>query len=301
LLGEMQRSAPIVDSYAYNVDARRPAFDRTPIQYPVNDLRLAFVLVPRSGSGALTLKLTNRSAAFWARISSDGQVSLTRTEAGGDPRDAKPLLTSSVEPFVAGRKREIAFENVDYRVRLLVDGRVVLETAPDHYAPDLRSVRADWRAVREAAYRSYAELREAVRARPRPEGPRIYAEDTSLELWHLTVHRDVYYTPVIRPHEISEWCQVGWGVDGNPIALGDGEYFMLGDNSPQSKDSRLWDKAGEHMQVRGEEFQLGTVPRDQLIGRAFFVYWPSGLRPEWLPYLGEFGIIPNAGRMRWIR
>ncbi len=301
LLGDLSRSAPIVDFYSYNVDAQRPAFDRTPIHYPVSDLRLAFVLVPRSGGGALTLKLTKGSVAFWARIGSDGHVSLTRTASGEDPRGAAPLLTSRVDPMAPGRNRAVAFENVDYRVRLSIDGRVVLETAPDQYAPDLRSLRADWRAVREAAYRSQPELREAVRARPRAEAPRIYAEDTSLELWHLAVHRDVYYTPVIRPHEVSEWCAVGWGVDGNPIALGEGEFFMLGDNSPQSKDSRLWDHAGEHMKARGEDFQLGSVPRDQLIGRAFFVYWPSGLRPEWLPFVKEFGIIPNVGRMRWIR
>jgi hypothetical protein len=45
---------------------------------------------------------------------------------------------------------------------------------------------------------------------------------------------------------------------------------------------------------------LGTVPRDQLIGKAFFVYWPSMQRPEWLPNL-PFGIVPDVGRMRWIR
>ena len=37
-----------------------------------------------------------------------------------------------------------------------------------------------------------------------------------------------------------------------------GEYFMMGDNRSQSCDSRSW----------------GAVPRDDLIGTVFFVYWP---------------------------
>jgi signal peptidase I len=37
-----------------------------------------------------------------------------------------------------------------------------------------------------------------------------------------------------------------------------GEYFFMGDNRAQSCDSRVW----------------GAVPRANLIGEVFFVYWP---------------------------
>jgi signal peptidase I len=37
-----------------------------------------------------------------------------------------------------------------------------------------------------------------------------------------------------------------------------GQYFFMGDNRAQSCDSRQW----------------GSVPRDNLIGTVFFVYWP---------------------------
>ena len=42
-------------------------------------------------------------------------------------------------------------------------------------------------------------------------------------------------------------------------------YFMLGDNRPNSADSRVW----------------GFVPEDELIGEALFIYWPIN-RIRWV-------------------
>ena len=47
----------------------------------------------------------------------------------------------------------------------------------------------------------------------------------------------------------------------------------------------MWTMPGEYLKVRGADYQVGTVPQDQMIGKAFFVYWPMGYRVEWLPIL----------------
>ncbi len=44
------------------------------------------------------------------------------------------------------------------------------------------------------------------------------------------------------------------------IVVPKGDYYMMGDNRPDSEDSRFW----------------GPVPRRWLIGDVFFSYWPIG-------------------------
>jgi signal peptidase I len=64
-------------------------------------------------------------------------------------------------------------------------------------------------------------------------------------------------------------------------------FFVLGDNSPQSQDGRLW--GAEHY-----------VERDLLIGEAVFIYWPHPLQVRipftktivpWFPNFREMGLI----------
>ncbi len=47
-------------------------------------------------------------------------------------------------------------------------------------------------------------------------------------------------------------------INGKDVTLQDGEYYVLGDNSTQSSDSRVW----------------GTVSQNLLVGRALVRLWP---------------------------
>lgn len=268
---------PIVDHNAYNIDIR-PRYWK-----PVSDMKIEAVLLPKGGEGYVEFTLFKRGDAFIARLNADGRVTLHRQSG---PLGQPGLLGDVViPPMQPDQPMEISFENIDYHVALKVGGKTILATTPAQYAPDISALRGT------------------------PPGPtippRISAEKISIELRHVSLFRDEFYTaPMISSLVAFQSKHAGWGTEGNPILLRDDEYFMLGDNSPASKDSRLWDVVGPHLLGRGENYQLGTVPKDQLIGRAFFVYWPSGLRPDWLPGRGEHFVeyfVPNVGRMRWIR
>ncbi len=49
-----------------------------------------------------------------------------------------------------------------------------------------------------------------------------------------------------------------FGKEGHPISVPVGKFYVLGDNSANSRDSRIW----------------GYVPKKNLIGRASFIWWP---------------------------
>jgi len=266
---------------AYNI------FDRS--APPVSDHRVSFVLVPESSTGAVGIRLSKYGRHLVASVRMDGAVSIVETPEPG--RVVPPVrMSAQVPPFSPGKGVEIAFENVDYRLGLHVDGCEVLASSPQpgsssYYGPNVRALRA-------------------MQLEYPPSAPRITGEGGQFELLHVLVQRDVHYFSDSR---FNSWAGLpwapreGWGSPASPILLRDGEYFMLGDNTAASKDSRLWDQIGPHLVSRGEAVQLGTVPQDQLIGKAFFVYWPSGHRIDWLPLFSRFGLIPDVGRMRWIR
>ena len=92
----------------------------------------------------------------------------------------------------------------------------------------------------------------------------------------LKLYRDVYYTSSRARHAVNR-----------PYKLGDDDFFMLGDNSPVSHDSRRWDEAPVH--------------RSLLLGKPFLVHLPS--KPGRLR-IGDHEMhlrLPDMERVRFLK
>jgi signal peptidase I len=249
------------DWLAYNVT---PRFDaREYSATPVSDLKLRLYYQRHEGTGPLHLRLTKREHTFIAEITPDRARILLQVD-GGEPQPwQEPVSLPDNGPLL------IEFSNVDYHVTLRVNDSDLISGA---YQPDVERLLVEYE-------------RGAAPPIPRVE---IAAEQQRSSISHLSLWRDIYYLnhPVI----------ARWGRPDHVITLDEGEYFVLGDNSINSLDSRGWHAPVElpHEDLRVE---AGRVPERFMLGKAFFVYWPAGYRPlaPWMP-----GLVPNFAEMRFI-
>ena len=191
--------------------------------------------------------------------------------------EEKPLASATTLLRGVGSHR-VEFANVDQRLCLWIDGRLIDFGAKAEYA-----------------------LPETENFGPQDEDLTpvgIAARGVDVEVSHLQIRRDIYYqsTHELQSQDYSpftshleEWSQCSASQHlryllTKPAAwweayqachhdarfdLGSDEFMMLGDNSPRSKDSRLWenDRRARHRHA---------VPRSALVGKAFYIYWPHG-------------------------
>jgi signal peptidase I len=120
----------------------------------------------------------------------------------------------------------------------------------------------------------------------------LAAKGIAAKVTDLVVERDIYYraesvdTEEYDPFELpnsmhiqdllynpSEYGEY-YANNGREVTfrqLRDDEFFVMGDNSPRSQDSRLWPNKQRHA------YNRHGVPRAALMGKAFFIYWPHGI------------------------
>ncbi len=186
--------------------------------------------------------------------------------AVGSGRPARVLVNGQVVAegtdgaLPVGRAVEVLAANVDHKAMLLVDGRRVA-TCP----AEARTREGD--PVYEPLPLAPEERDAMDRAPGRAASVRLGASGGPVAVEYLGLWRDVYYTNAA----FMPAGERGHATAGNPETLGADEFFVLGDNSPNSLDSRLW------------RLDRPVVPRRNLVGKAFFVYWPAAGSRLYIP------------------
>lgn len=269
--------------------------------YWVGDLTLNFSLnITRAGEqAAVRLELVEGSDRFGCEFDlANGTVEVTRINHRTDQAGEKPEVLATADTSLRGTGSwDVAFANVDNRLALWIDGDVVefdQEILIDQNFLDALTTRPG-------------------PADTVPCG--IAVKDAQVTASDLLVQRDLYYrndayqfspddsyayysgNPTDRSQEVSSprglhrklWDPTAWAVTYGEEAmiaherygqyseyrLADDEYLMFGDNSPRSKDSRLFDYYNRPRW--GVDSHRYAVRERDLIGKALFVFWPHGV------------------------
>jgi signal peptidase I len=265
ILREGNEPELITDFMGYNTRARQGNWGRAGVEHPllapnwVGDLILECAVKVDQPAGELVLELTKGVEHFQARWQlASGVCTLVRatsereTELASKPTSVKKQGTYCLR-----------FANVDERLTVWVDDQL----------PFAEGV----------AYRGPAE-RGPQRNDLQPA--RIGSRGAAVGVDHIQLWRDTYYTvtavpssadavsvqeillaandlPVARQdlHRLlnnpDRWDDLR-NLHGTTMYVQPDHYLVLGDNSPESADSRTW----------------GLVPGSHLMGQAVAIYWP---------------------------
>ncbi len=295
----------LITFYAYNqfdnrVDNSRGA------PGPYHDVRVAAAVKPLDKNLTTQFVIGTSYAFFRAIISPDGSAKLQRQPRAGvaftKPIESKwqtvkstdgAVVQSKGDPLPLNRGTAVEFWHVDQKLSLWIRDEKFLE-----WNYELQDLLDEARFADHALLQNRFKLHDSDFDTEMPALTiRIGLSGAPARLRNLELDRDLYYTFQNRGNED------GLGNGQNIARIGKDEFYCLGDNSPASKDSRMW--TGVHSLVKGvvnpnrnkdNYIQPGLVPRELMIGKAFFVYFPA---PHSISK-DSWGVIPNFGKMRFI-
>lgn len=229
-----------------------------------SDLKLRFYAQANEWNGQIGIALSKYQNEYKAYLDPTGKMTIAKTDSDGQLVE---LAHRNIKLPNLKKPKLIEFANVDHMLIFKVGKQKLLYdlgTDPD-----------------DAGQR---------RTNITPKA-RLYASG-KLTASHVAVFRDIHYTG----SEFAGGRNYGRAIEGAPFKLEKNEFFVLGDNSPNSSDSRWWRVNGRGNNKK--TYRPGTVPRDYMVGKAIFVYWPNGIKPF---ENSSFALIPNIKKMRFIK
>ncbi len=241
--------------------------------YWVGDLTVEFTadLENISEDSQLVVELVEGLSTYRARINcATGQLVVTRTWEGQETE-----VAAAATAITADGSYRLRFANVDDRLAFWVNGRSVdlgegcLLARADSHMPTSRDLSPAGIAIT-GMKGSIADLilyRDIYYRDEVAEYQEVAAQDHLEELLHVPDEWYRAYSSGRRRRDESMGAMTTY-------VMGDDEYLMFGDNSPQSKDSRLFDQIARFN--RGGPYTRHAVRSQAIIGKAFFVYWPHG-------------------------
>ncbi len=242
------RYGPVRDVYAYNGGDVRG--DNT-----VSDLMLDCTLSVRPDAQNLVVRMNTVTETFFVTLPVDDRAK-PEVRRGGKRLEVGPALaTIKSSPADAPRSQRLEVALVDRRLMVAIDGKPAFDPV-------------DF---------------EGVLSGPTPFATpvSIGVQGGGVSVSSPRIFRDIHYTSAL-----ANTPKRPFGVE-SPFILGADEYFVLGDNSPVSNDSRFWAASP-------------VVHRKDFLGKPFLVHLPGQLFS-----LRVFGRsicwIPDPREIRYIR
>ncbi len=246
------------------------------LDWLVHDLMIECDLTPQ-GAGSIGLAVTDGYDDVLIQIpvvhtspTVPATCHLTSApESGARPEDASKagLLREARFHLVEGKTYRIACGLVDRRLFVVVDGKEIFGTI------DLPSV---------APGRERRALDSPLSRTGGGFGPvSLASRSVGLKVSNLRLYRDIHYTGRDGSNGVAHAIDV-------PITLGTDEYYVLGDNSANSYDSRKWEGGP-------------AVRHAHLVGKPFLLHLPARLT-EWTWFNEKRALaVPDWSRMKILR
>lgn len=259
---------------------------------PVSDLRIAAGVVADQEGLNTRVELEARGHVF--EFALRGGDAIVRYRPSNAPADWIAEDRQSVSLAEPGSVTNVEFWHVDQTMAIYIDGERVAYLEYE-WSPMERLQHATGSMENEQA------LAAAGRGLINETSLRWHFEGSPVTLHRVRVDRDLYYRSASlesnRRLDSDDLSGPGFGTHPDRLAtLGPDHFFMLGDNSQASLDSRLWGYPHELIATQVDPAPF-VVNRRLLLGKAWVVYFPA---PHPVTD-GGINIVPDFGRLRYIR